>query len=66
MAQIKVPKIIGELKVITNRAGGFSVWNNIKSGSNKIMIPVRSKEVGERLIEKLKSATAGELINIST
>lgn len=66
MASIKVPKIIGELKIIKNRANGLSVWNNIKSGHNKIMIPCRSIEVGEEIIKRIKNASAGEIINIPT
>lgn len=63
MGQLKRPKIIGELKIIYNRAGGLSVHNGIKQGSNKVMLSCRSEEHCLELIEKLKTAKPFEVIH---
>ena len=62
MAQYKRPKIIGELKIIYNKAGGLSVHNGVKQGKNKIMLPCRSDEHGQEIIEKLNNAKPNEVI----
>lgn len=62
MAQYKRPKIIGELKIIYNKAGGFSVHNGVKQGQNKVMLSCRSEAHCLELIEKLKTAKPFEII----
>ena len=62
MAQFKRPKIIGELKIIYNKAGGYSVHNNVKQGKNKVMLTCRNELHGQEIIEKLKNAKPFEII----
>lgn len=62
MAQLIRPKNISELTIITNKAGGLSVHNGIKSGANRIMIPCRDVQHGQAIIEKIINAKAGNLI----
>ncbi len=54
MAQFKRPKILGELKIIYNKAGGLSVHNGIKQGENKMMLSCRSEGHCQKVIKKLK------------
>jgi hypothetical protein len=63
MAKYKRPNIIGELKIIYNKAGGYSVYNGIKQGSNKIMLSCRSEEHCLKLIDKIKAAKPFEIIH---
>ncbi len=63
MAQFKIPKIVGELKIIENKAGTLSVWNGLKKGENKIMIPCRDEQHGQAIIDKIKSSTQNDLIS---
>ncbi|MBL4661002.1 MAG: hypothetical protein JKY19_11655 [Alcanivoracaceae bacterium] len=62
MAKYRRPKIIGELKIICNMAGGLSIHNGLKQGKNKIMLSCRSEAHCLELIEKLKSAKPFEII----
>jgi hypothetical protein len=43
-------------------AGNYAVVNDIKSSPNKIIIPCRSMEHGEKIIKKLRGAKPGETI----
>jgi hypothetical protein len=56
------PKILGTLRIRIMMAGNYAVVNDIKSSTNKIVIPCRSIEHGEDIIKKLKEAKAGEMI----
>ncbi len=58
------PKIIGTLKVQVMMAGNYAVVNDIKSTPNKIISACRSMEHGAEIIEKLKAAKPGELLNL--
>ncbi|MDB5256760.1 MAG: hypothetical protein JWM14_1455 [Chitinophagaceae bacterium] len=46
-------------------AGNLAVVNDIKSTPNKIIIPCRSLEHGQEIIEQLKNTPAGEMIYIN-
>ncbi len=63
MGKLIVPKIVGDLKLIHNKAGGYSVWNGIKKGSNKIMIPCKNESEGNKIINKILDSRTGELIS---
>lgn len=54
------PKIIGTLKINKMLSGTLAVINDIKNAPNKIIIPCRSKEHGEEIIEKIKAASYGD------
>jgi len=56
------PKIIGTLKIEEMMAGSFAVCNDINNASNKIIIPCRSVEHGEGIINKIKFSKPGEII----
>lgn len=43
-------------------SGGLAVTNDIKSSPNKIIIPCRSNEHGEEIIEKITHSKPGELL----
>ncbi|WP_210462943.1 hypothetical protein [Rufibacter roseolus] len=58
--QLIRPKIIGALKIETMMAGNLAVINDIKNAPNKIIIPCRSIEHGEEIINKIKSSKPGE------
>jgi hypothetical protein len=58
------PKIIGTLRIRTMMAGNLAVVNDIKNAPNKLIIPCRSVEHGEEVIEKLKVTKPGEVIHI--
>ena len=62
--QLIRPKILGTLSIQLMRAGNYAVVNDIKSTPNKIIIACRSKEHGKEIIEKLKAAKPGELLNL--
>lgn len=64
MTKLIKPKIVGELKIITNKAGSISVYNDIKSGANRIMIPCRDEEHGKLIIKKIINAKTGELLHL--
>lgn len=57
-----IPKIIGTLRIQIMMAGNYAVVNDIKSSTNKIVIPCRSIEHGEEIIKMLKETKAGEMI----
>lgn len=57
------PKLIGTLKVKVMMAGNLAIINDIKNAPNKIIIQCDSMEQGEEIIEKLKAAKFGEVIN---
>ena len=57
------PKIIGTLKIQKMMAGNWAVMNNIKNAPNKIIIPCRSIEHGEEIIQKIKDATPGDKLH---
>ena len=56
------PKLLGTLRIRTMMAGNYAVVNDIKSSTNKIVIPCRSIEHGEEIIKKLREAKAGDMI----
>ena len=56
------PKIIGTLKIHKMMAGNLAVMNDIKNAPNKIIIPCKSREEGEKIIEKIKNSKPGELL----
>mgnify|MGYP005751813663 CR=1 FL=1 len=56
------PKILGTLTIQKMMAGNLAVVNDIKNAPNKIIIPCRSKEHGDELIDKLKNAKPGDII----
>jgi hypothetical protein len=58
------PKIIGTLKIHKMLAGNWAVMNDIKNPPNKIIIPCRSLEHGEEIIQKIKEAKFGETIHL--
>lgn len=58
------PKIIGSLKIQKMMAGSWAVMNDIKNPPNKIIIPCRSVQHGEEIIEKIKAALPGDKIHI--
>ncbi len=58
------PKIIGSLKIQKMMAGNWAVMNDIKNPPNKIIIPCRSVQHGEEIIEKIKTALPGDKIHI--
>ncbi len=58
------PKIIGTLKIKKMMAGNWAVMNDIKNSPNKIIIPCRSIEHGEEIIQKIKEAKPGETIHL--
>ena len=62
--QLIRPKIIGTLKIQEMYAGNLAITNDIKRAPNKIIIPCRSKEHGEEIIQKIKEAKPGDLIYI--
>lgn len=62
MPQLIKPKTIGELKIITNKAGSLSVHKGIKSGANRIMIPCRDIQHGKMIIQKICEANTGDLM----
>ena len=45
-------------------AGNLAVVNGIKNSTNKIVIPCKTWEDGEEIIEQLKNSKAGDLIFI--
>lgn len=57
------PKIIGTLKIQKMMAGNWAVTNDIKNPPNKIIVPCRSKELGEEIIQKIKESKTGETIH---
>lgn len=57
------PKIIGTLKIQKMMAGNWAVMNDIKNPPNKIIVPCRSIEHGEEIIQKIKEAKTGEIIH---
>ncbi|HLP14542.1 MAG TPA: hypothetical protein VK177_21605 [Flavobacteriales bacterium] len=58
------PKITGTLRIQTMLSGTLAVINDIKSSPNKIIIPCRSKEHGQEIIEKIKSSKPGDLLHL--
>ncbi len=60
--KFKRPKVIGELKVIRNKAGSLSIWNGIKKGGNKIMIPCRDETHAKEVIQKLLESEPNDTI----
>ena len=56
------PKIIGTLKIHKMMAGNLAVMNDIKNSPNKIIIPCKSRDEGEEIIEKIKNSKPGELL----
>ncbi|MGV0978733.1 hypothetical protein [Empedobacter falsenii] len=56
------PKIIGTLKIKLMIAGNLAVMNDIKNAPNKIIIPCKSMQDGEEIIEKIKTSKPGEII----
>lgn len=56
------PKIIGNLKIEKMMAGNLAVINDIKNAPNKIIIPCRSIEHGEKIMAKIKETKYGEII----
>lgn len=56
------PKIIGTLKIQKMMAGNWAVINDIKNAPNKIIIPCRSIEEGQQIIEKIKNAKYGDIL----
>lgn len=56
------PKIIGTLKIKLMMAGNLAVMNDIKNAPNKIIIPCKSMQDGEEIIEKIKTSKPGEII----
>ncbi len=55
------PKIIGTLKIQKMMAGNLAVMNDIQNAPNKIIIPCRSMQDGEEIIEKIKNSKPGEI-----
>ncbi|MDM1548949.1 hypothetical protein HX096_13935 [Empedobacter falsenii] len=43
-------------------AGNLAVMNDIKNAPNKIIIPCKSMQDGEEIIEKIKTSKPGEII----
>lgn len=60
----KRPKIIGTLKIRVMMAGNFAVVNGVKNAPNKIIIPVRSWEHGEEVIERITGAKFGDILHL--
>ena len=58
--QLIRPNIIGTLKIEKMMAGNLAVINDIKNAPNKIIIPCRSIEHGEEIINKIKVSRPGE------
>lgn len=58
------PKIIGTLKIEKMMAGNWAVTNDIKNPPNKIIVPCRSIEHGEEIIQKIKESKPGDIIHI--
>ena len=58
------PKIIGTLKIPVMRSSTLAVINDIKSSPNKIIIPCRSIEHGEEIIEKIQNSKPGDLLHL--
>lgn len=56
------PKIIRTLKIKLMMAGNLAVMNDIKNAPNKIIIPCKSMQDGEEIIEKIKTSKPGEII----
>jgi hypothetical protein len=54
------PKIIGTMKVQKMMAGNWAVVNDIRNAPNKIIIPCRTYEDGEEIIERIKSGKYGD------
>ena len=57
-------KTLGTLEIKVALAGNFLVTNGIRKPPNKINIPCESYQDALEIIERLKNATAGELIHI--
>lgn len=57
------PKIIGTLKIEKMMAGNLAVMNDIKNAPNKIIIPCRSIQHGEEIIQKIKYAMPGDKLH---
>lgn len=57
------PKIIGTLKIQKMMAGNWAVMNDIKNPPNKIIVPCRSLQHGEEIIQKIKEVKPGETIH---
>lgn len=57
------PKIIGTLRIRKMMAGNLAVINDIKNSPNKIIIPCRSLEHGQEIIQKIKESKPGETIH---
>jgi hypothetical protein len=58
------PKIIGTLKIEKMMAGNWAVMNDIKNAPNKIIIPCRSIQHGEEIIQKIKEAKPGNKLHL--
>jgi hypothetical protein len=63
MGKIARPKIIGSLTIHKMMAGNLAVINDIKNAPNKIIIPCRTKEHGEEIINRIKESKPGEVIH---
>jgi hypothetical protein len=57
------PKIIVTLKIEKMMAGNLAVMNDIKNAPNKIIIPCRSIQHGEEIIQKIKYAMPGDKLH---
>jgi len=58
------PKIIGTLKIHKMMAGNWAVMNDIKNPPNKIIVPCRSLQHGEEIMQKIRDAKPGDTIHI--
>ena len=57
------PKTIGTLKIQKMMAGNWAVINDIKNAPNKIIIPCKTIEEGQQIIEKIKKAKYGDILH---
>lgn len=53
MARIKIPKNLGEVRIIIARAGNYAVCND-KTGKNQLIIACRDKAQAEEILRRLK------------
>ncbi len=58
------PKNFGTIEIKVALAGNFLVTNGIRKPPNKINIPCSSYEDALEIVELLKSAKIGEVINV--
>jgi hypothetical protein len=45
--------VLGECRIVTVKSGGLAVWNG-KRGANGLLIPCRSRQHAEEILQRLE------------